>query len=97
MGNVAFIDRGELPYSAVAAKTLLAKVYSEAYGDKEQSIANANLIAAAPALVEALEDLLERFESEIHNEYDGTSMLEERLKEADKAREALALAYGETQ
>lgn len=43
------------PHSAVAAKTLIARVYSEAFGDPEQEAANANLIAAAPDLLEALE------------------------------------------
>lgn len=44
-----------LPYTPVAAKTLLAKVYSEAFGDYEQSEANARLIAAAPDLLNALQ------------------------------------------
>lgn len=43
-----------LPYTPVAANTLLAKVYSEAFGDYEQSEANARLVAAAPDLLEAL-------------------------------------------
>lgn len=43
-----------LPYTPVAANTLLAKVYSEAFGDHAQSEANARLIAAAPDLLEAL-------------------------------------------
>jgi hypothetical protein len=45
-----------LPYTPVAANTLLAKVYSEAFGDHEQSEANARLIAAAPDLLEALRE-----------------------------------------
>ena len=50
-----------LPYSAVAAKTLLVRVYSEAYGDFEQETANAEFIAAAnPA---AVSELLDRFEA----------------------------------
>ena len=44
-----------LPHSAVGAKTLLARVYSEAYGDDAQETANARLIAAAPDLLEALQ------------------------------------------
>ena len=43
-----------LPYTPVAANTLLAKVYSEAFGDYEQSEANARLVAAAPDLLAAL-------------------------------------------
>jgi hypothetical protein len=54
--------------------------------------ANARLIAAAPELLEALKDLLETFESEIHCEYDGTSMLYEKLSYADGARAAIAKA-----
>ena len=45
------------PYTPVAAKTLLAKVYSEAYGNHAESEANARLIAAAPELLEAAIEL----------------------------------------
>lgn len=52
-----------VPHSAVAAKTLLARVYSEAYGDFRQETANANLIAAAnPAAISELLDRLEAAE-----------------------------------
>lgn len=47
-----------LPHSVVAAKTLIARVYSEAFGDEAQELANARLIAAAPELLEALTNLL---------------------------------------
>jgi hypothetical protein len=54
-----------LPHSAVAAKTLLARVYSEAYGDVEQETANASFIAAAnPATISELLDRLEAAEKE---------------------------------
>lgn len=54
-----------LPHSAVAAKTLLARVYSEAYGDVEQETANAEFIAAAnPAAVSELLDRLEAAEKD---------------------------------
>lgn len=54
-----------LPHSAVAAKTLLARVYSEAYGDVEQETANASFIAAAnPATISELLDRLEAVEKE---------------------------------
>lgn len=54
-----------LPYSAVAAKTLLTRVYSEAYGDVEQETANAEFIAAAnPAAVSELLDRLEVAETD---------------------------------
>ena len=48
-----------LPHSAVAAKTLIARVYSEAFGDEAQETANACLIAAAPELLDALTWLLD--------------------------------------
>lgn len=56
--NHGRIAQPGLPHSAVAAKTLLARVYSEAFGDSEQETANANLIAAAPELLESLEQML---------------------------------------
>ncbi len=45
---------------------------------------------SADALVEALDALIADYDGEIHNEYDGTSMLDSRLSEIDYAREALA-------
>lgn len=59
-----------------------------------QQIANAHLIAAAPELFSSLAKLLEQFETEIHSEYDGTSMLKDRLAEASHARAALKKALG---
>ncbi|MFK4444668.1 hypothetical protein ABH944_004828 [Caballeronia udeis] len=56
--NHGRIPQAGLPHSAVAAKTLIARVYSEAFGDSEQEAANACLIAAAPDLLEALQKLL---------------------------------------
>ncbi|WP_315383391.1 hypothetical protein [Microvirgula aerodenitrificans] len=47
-----------LPYTPVAASTLIAKAYSTAFGDHEQSEANARLIAAAPELLKELDRLL---------------------------------------
>lgn len=52
--NLGRITQTGLPNSAVGAKTLIAKVYSEAFGDSEQETANANLIAAAPDLLDQL-------------------------------------------
>jgi hypothetical protein len=46
--NHGRIPQPGLPHSAVAAKTLIARVYSEAFGDEAQEKANADLIAAAP-------------------------------------------------
>lgn len=56
--------------------------------------ANGFLIAAAPELLEALKRALEWGESEIHNEYDGASMLKERLAELDFLRAAISKAEG---
>ena len=54
-----------LPHSAVAAKKLLARVYSEAYGDVKQETANASFIAAVnPAAISELLDRLEAAERE---------------------------------
>lgn len=43
-----------LPFVPVVATTLIAKVYSTAFGDDEQAIANARIMAAALDLLEAL-------------------------------------------
>jgi hypothetical protein len=42
--------------SRVGAKTLIAIVYSQAYGDRENQEANARLIAAAPELLAELKE-----------------------------------------
>jgi hypothetical protein len=52
------------------------------------------LFAAAPDLLEALKAMVDKFDSEIHNEYDGTGMLEDRLSEANFARRIIAKAEG---
>ncbi len=46
-----------LPFAPVHATTLIAKVYSTAFQDDEQAIANARLMAAAPDLLKALKAL----------------------------------------
>lgn len=56
--NHGRITQPGLPHSAVAADTLIARVYSKHFGDTEQEIANANLIAAAPDLAESLRAVL---------------------------------------
>ena len=74
-----------LPHSAVAAKTLLARVYSEAYGDVEQETANASFIAAAnPAAVSELLDRLEAAKSD--------ALEQARLNGMGSEREAKHLA-----
>jgi hypothetical protein len=55
--NHGRITQPGLPHSAVAAETLIARVYSKYFGDTEQEIANANLIAAAPDLLAVLIEL----------------------------------------
>lgn len=55
--NHGRIAQSGLPHSAVAAKTLIARVYSEAFGDSEQEAANARLIAAAPEMLAEVESL----------------------------------------
>lgn len=52
--------------------------------------------ADVDGLLEALKRLINQFDSEIHNEYDGTVILEDRLSEADHARAAIAKAKGKT-
>ena len=53
------MDHGMLPHTAVAAKTLIARVYSEAFGDIENETANARVIAAAPSMLDLLEEFVE--------------------------------------
>jgi hypothetical protein len=62
--NHGRIQQPGLPHSSVAAKTLLARVYSEAFGDDAQETANANLIAAAPDLLDALRIARETIKTE---------------------------------
>lgn len=61
----------------------------------EQAMANALLIAAAPDLLDALMRLVADFEAEIHDSYDGTKYLEEKLAVCDYARYAIAKARGD--
>lgn len=49
-------------YTAVGSKTLIARVFSEAFRDLENEQANANLIKAAPDLYEATHGMLEAIE-----------------------------------
>lgn len=54
-----------LPYTPVSAKTLIARVYSEDFEDYAQSEANARLIAAAPALLQALEWIIQDIPADV--------------------------------
>ena len=65
------------PHSAEAEKA--AYWYSQAMKYKEE----------VERLREVLEKMVKIFDSEIHSEYDGTSMLEDRLSEAAFARKIL--------
>ncbi len=46
-----------LPFAPVIANTLIAKVYSTAFKDDEQAVANAKLMAAAPDMLDALKKI----------------------------------------
>lgn len=48
-------SHADVSFSVVLANTLLAKVYSTAFRDTPQKVANANLMAAAPDLFESLQ------------------------------------------
>lgn len=75
---------------AVAAKTLIARVYSESFRDLGNETANAHLIAAAPDLYEALDriaDIVEVERREGRTEMDGETIA--------ICRAALAKARGE--
>lgn len=74
-----------LPYTPVSAKTLLARVYSEAFGDHEESEANARLISAAPDLLEALQRIVDTC---------GVRIDDPRIVHFDAARAAIAKATG---
>lgn len=48
-------------FAPVAANTLIAKVYSTAYQDDPQALANARLMAAAPELKDALKAMADAY------------------------------------
>ena len=45
-------------YCPIIATTLIARVYSTAFGDDEQALANACIMAASHALLESLEEMV---------------------------------------
>lgn len=81
-----------LAYSAVGGKTLLARVYSEAYRDVAEEEANARLIAAAPDLLTALAALI----ADHDDTYDGEPMTGEKALALEAGRAALSKAEGRT-
>ena len=82
-----------LPHSAVAAKTLLARVYSEAYGDVEQETANASFIAAAnPATIS---ELLDRLEAAEKSDAESLAMYRKARDERDALRAKIEAAEKE--
>ena len=80
--NHGRIPQVGIPHSAVASKTLIARVYSESFGDIEEEAANADLIAAAPDMQAALLAVL--------------SVADRNTAEFDQAQAALAKSKGET-
>ena len=62
--------------------------------DEAEQQANARLIAAAPDLLVALEQLVSDYERGIHVEFGGSPWLKEKLEELDYARAAIAKATG---
>ena len=56
--------------------------------------ANARLIAAAPELLAACKLALETAENWIHDQLDGTSMVEPELADLEPVRQAIAKAEG---
>lgn len=80
--NHGRIPQPGLPHSSVAAKTLIARVYSEAYGDTEQETANARLVAAAPDLLDAARAALDDLISDGHAHYRVAETLRAAIEKA---------------
>jgi hypothetical protein len=99
--NHGRITQPGLPHSAVAAKTLIARVYSEAFGDEAQEVANARLIAAAPELLDFALLVLSGIESghiKAKPFLDMNALVGDSIPMrtiGDAAREVLAKATGE--
>jgi hypothetical protein len=97
--NHGRITQPGLPHSAVAAETLIARVYSKCFGDTEQEIANANLIAAAPELLAIADEILNgRMLDEFNHDDDGLidhAPSDETMRRwSTKLRAAIAKATG---
>lgn len=63
-------------------------------GKYELEEPNCYLIAAAPELLVAVEELVQRCESDIRNEYEGTSMYRRLLAELQPYRDLINKAIG---
>jgi hypothetical protein len=97
--KVVGVAREGVRHSRVAAKTLIARVYSEAFGDVAQEEANARLIAAAPDLLAVARMAAEQFElyAEQHRKkqtQDGDAKEAVNRAKAAQCRAAIAKAEG---
>ena len=63
--------------------------------DAEQQKANFHLIASAPELLEELQRMVDEYDAEIIDKYEGTRAFESMLAVADKARLVIAKALGQ--
>lgn len=94
--NHGRITQPGLPHSAVAAETLIARVYSKHFGDTEQEIANANLIAAAPDLLTVSEHAIQWLQGDKWR-FDGDPTKRESWEIMMRAlKNAVAKARGES-
>ena len=84
---------GDEPAYSSNIELLGGRVVAVAFADELERAEQLEL--QRDELLEALERLVLDFESEIHNEHDGTSMLNARLAECDYARAAIAKAKGQ--
>ena len=62
----------------------------------EERTANARLMASAPALLRSCKEALRVAENWIHNELDGTSMVDEELVKLQPIRDAIERAEAQT-
>lgn len=91
-------EDGSTATSIYGSDQYVADVYCGYAGSRNmpnaEAAANARLIAAAPDLLVALEQLVSDYERGIHVEFGGSPWLKEKLEELDYARAAIAKATG---